>query len=97
MGVQRPHPRWYFIPVRVLLVTVLFTLMSFAVSVLLGIAGVIGWAEIHGAKPMMSIAYRNWGLPVAMAVAVITVIAMSVLEVRHYRQARALSAIERAN
>jgi hypothetical protein len=40
-------PRWYAIPVRVLLVTFIGTLISFAISLLLGIVGtVIGATSI---------------------------------------------------
>ena len=41
VAASRPMPRWYLIPVRVLLVTFVVMLLSFAVSLLLGIGGVV--------------------------------------------------------
>ena len=41
-------PRWHLIPVRVLLVTFLLTLFCFAVSLLLGILGVVVAARLRG-------------------------------------------------
>jgi hypothetical protein len=93
----RPLPGWYWIPVRVCLVSLLLTLLAFAVSTLLAIAGVIAWAKLHDARPVMSLAYRHFGVPVAAAVAVAALVSMAVVEIRHYRQTRALSGIERAN
>ena len=95
MAVSIRRPRPYLIPVRVLLITLLFTLMSFAIAVLLGIFGLALWAVIRHAHPNMTIAYRQIGPPVAALVAVITVIVASTTEIRQYRQAKALAEIER--
>jgi len=89
-------PRWYLIPVRVLLVTFIVTLLSFAVSLLLGILGTLLAAKLRGIQPDMAFAYRNVALPVAGMVAAIVFVSASFMEVRHYRQARALAQIERA-
>lgn len=86
-------PRWYLIPVRILLVTFVVTLLSFAVSLLLGIFGVILAAKIKGAHPNMALAYRDVALPIAAMVGVIVLVSSSVMEIRHYRQARALGRI----
>lgn len=88
------RPEWYYIPVRVLLVTFLLTLLSFAVALLLGILGTVLVAGVRGLHPDMTHAYRHVALPVAVIAAVCTVSYMSVLEVRRFRQARALARIE---
>jgi hypothetical protein len=88
-------PRWHLIPVRVLLVTFLLTLLCFAVSLLLGIAGVVTAARLRGLQPNMSIAYRYIALPAAAAGGVMVLISATVMEIRRYRQAKALAEIER--
>jgi len=90
-------PRWYMIPVRVLLVTFVVTLLSFAVSLLLGIGGTVLGAKLRGVHPDMTFAYRHIALPVAAMVAAIVLVSASFMEVRHYRQARTLDRIERAS
>jgi hypothetical protein len=89
------QPRWHWIPLRVLPVTFLLTLLSFAVSLLFGILVLVIAARLRGVHPNMSTAYRHVALPVAAAVGVIALISASVVEVRHYRQAKALAEIER--
>ncbi|HWH58290.1 MAG TPA: hypothetical protein VN682_11705 [Terriglobales bacterium] len=86
-------PRWYLIPLRVLLVTVVVTLLSFAVSLLLGILGVILAAKLKGGHANMTLAYRDVALPVAAMVGTIVLISALVMEIRHYRQAKALGQI----
>jgi hypothetical protein len=90
-------PRWYMIPVRVLLVTFVVTLLSFAVSLLLGIGGTVLGAKLRGVHPDMTFAYRHIALPAAAMVAAIVLVSASFMEVRHYRQARTLDRIERAS
>jgi len=93
----RPHkPRWFLIPVRVFLVTFLMTLLSFAISLLLGILGVLVGARLRGTAPNLTLAYRLIAVPAAGVVASIVLVSSVVLEVRHYRQAKALAEIERA-
>ena len=62
------RPRWFLIPVRVLLVTFIVTLLSFALSLLLGIGGVLLASWLKGAHPNMTLAYRYVALPVAAVV-----------------------------
>ena len=90
-------PRWYMIPVRVLLVTFVVTLLSFAISLLLGIGGTVLGAKLRGVHPDMTFAYRDIALPAAAMVAAIVLVSASFMEVRHYRQARTLDRIERAS
>jgi hypothetical protein len=88
-------PHWYLIPLRVFLVTFLLTLLSFAVSLLLGILGIVIAARLRGVHPNMTIAYRDFAVPVAATAGVITLISASVIEVRHHRRNKALAEIER--
>ncbi|HXM61203.1 MAG TPA: hypothetical protein VN950_10130 [Terriglobales bacterium] len=88
-------PNWYLIPARVLLVTFLLTLLSFATSLLLGILGLVIVAGLRGFHPNMAIAYRHIALPLAAVVAAVTLISASVIEIRRYRQTKALAEIER--
>jgi uncharacterized BrkB/YihY/UPF0761 family membrane protein len=88
-------PRWYAIPFRVLLATLIGTLLCFAVTLLFAILGTVITAKLQGVHPDMRIAYRYIALPVA-AVAGTIIFALSLLmEIRHYRQTKALAAIER--
>ena len=89
------QPRWYWIPARILLVTFLVTLLSFAVSLLLGILGLVIAARLHGTQLNLTTAYRYIALPAAGILGVIVLITTSVIEIRHYRQTKALSEIER--
>jgi len=90
-------PRWYLIPVRVLLVTFLLSLLTFAVTLLLGIVGIVAGARVGGIHPDMRIAYRHIALPSAAVVGAIVLVSSVFMEVRHYRQAKALASIERAS
>ena|SRR6266849_5460968 len=89
------RPRWYGIPVRILLVTFIGTLLCFAVSLLLGIIGTALVSRIRGLHPDMTVAYRQFALPVAVVAGSIIFVLAVVMEIRHYRQSKTLSAIER--
>ncbi len=91
---SRP-PRWYAIPVRVGLVTFIGTLLCFAVSLLLAIFGTVIVAALRHVHPDMRIAYRHIALPMALAAGSIIFVLVLIMEIRHYRQARTLTAIER--
>jgi hypothetical protein len=92
---QAPGPRWYLIPARILLVTFLLTLLSFAISLLFGIVGLALQAHIRGTPANMTLAYRNVALPVAVAVGAIALIGVAITEIKDYRQSKALAEIER--
>lgn len=91
------RPRWFFIPVRVLLVTFLLTLLSFALSLLFGILGTVIAARLQGIHPNMTLAYRHIALPVAAIAGSATLVAMSVLEIRRYWRERTLIMIEQVS
>jgi hypothetical protein len=99
MPQPRPYraPRWYTIPVRVLLMTFIGTLLIFAVSLLAGIIGTVALAAKRGVHPDMTIAYREVALPAALVAATIILVLSLTMEIRHYRQSRALAEIARAS
>jgi hypothetical protein len=88
-------PRWYAIPVRVLLLTFIGTLISFAVSLLLGILGIVALSALHHAHPNMTLAYRHVALPGALIGGSVILVLALAMEIRHYRQSKTLAAIER--
>src|SRR5690349_5898088 len=87
-------PRWYFIPIRVLLVTAVVALLSFAISLLLGICAVVLAAKLRHIHPDLKIAYRFIAAPAAGVVAAIVLVSASFMEVRHYRRVKVLRRIE---
>jgi hypothetical protein len=90
------RPRWLYIPIRVLLVTFLLTLLSFAVSLMVGILGTVIAARLRGLHPDMTNAYRQVAAPIAAVAGVVVLISMIVLELRRYQREKALTAIERS-
>ena len=89
-----PNPRWYLIPVRVVLVTFIVTLLSFAVSLLLGITGIVFAARLRHAHPNLTVAYRYIALPAAATVAGIVLVGACAMEARRYRQLKMLRKME---
>ncbi len=88
-------PRWYGIPLRVAVLTFLGTLISFAVTLFLAILGTVIVAALRGVHPDMRVAYRHIALPVALVAGSIIFVLALVMEIRHHRQIKTLSAIER--
>jgi len=88
-------PRWYAIPFRVLLATFIGTLLCFAVTLLFAILGTVITAKLRSVHPDMRIAYRYIALPVAAVAGAIIFVLSLIMEIRHYRQSKALAAIER--
>lgn len=90
------HPRWTGIPVRVLLMTALFMLLAFAVSLLLSILGTLLYSWSRHVAPNLAFAYRHIAFPFAVSAGAIAMVLFLVMEVRHYRQRKTLAGIERA-
>jgi hypothetical protein len=90
-------PRWYTIPVRVLLFTFIGTLICFAASLLVGIVGTVAVSAMRHVNPNMTVAYRSIALPAGMVAGSIIFVLALAMEIRHYRQAKTLAAIERAS
>ena len=72
-------------------------MICFAVSLLLAIVGAVASAALHHVHPDMRIAYRYIALPLALVAGSLIFIFALVLEIRYYRQAKALTAIERVS
>jgi hypothetical protein len=90
-------PRWYGIPLRVALMTFIGMLLCFAVTLLLAIAGIAIASALRGVHPDMRIAYRYIAMPTALVAGGMILVFSISLEVRHYRQMKTLSAIEKMN
>ncbi len=91
------RPRWIWIPLRVGAVTFILTLLSFAVALLLSILGTIVYSQVKHVAPNLPFAYRHVAFPFAITVGAIVFVLSLVMEVRNYRQRRALAGIERAS
>jgi hypothetical protein len=78
--------RWFLVLLRVLLVTFLLALLSFAVCLFLGIMGLVVTAAARGAQPNLTIAYREIAFPAAILAGAAALVAAIVMEVRHHRQ-----------
>ena len=90
-------PRWYAIPVRVLLITFIGTLISFSVSLLLGIIGTVIISALRHVNLNMTVAYRLIALPAAVVAGSIIFVLVLTMEIRHYRQSKTLAAIARVS
>ncbi len=88
-------PYWYTVPVRVGVVTFIGTLFCFAVTLLFAILGTVILGALRGVHPDMRIAYRHIALPVALVAAAVIFVLALMIEIRHYRQAKALASIEK--
>lgn len=88
-------PPWYAMLFRVVFLTFLLTLLSFAISLLLGIVGTVLVAKTRHAAPDMRIAYRGIAIPVAMVVCAVVFVSSLMMEIRHYRQTKVLSEMEK--
>ncbi len=94
-GTKR-RPRFVVAVVRALLVTFLISLLALAVSLLAGILGAVIYSRLERVPPNFGFVYKNIAAPFAIVVGGIVLVLSVVMEVRHYRQAKALAAIERA-
>lgn len=88
-------PHWYGIPVRIFLLTFIGTLSAFAVSLFLAILGIMLIAALRGGRPDMTVAYWHIAFPMALVAGGIIFLFATALEIRHYRQHKALRALER--
>ena len=81
---------------RVILITLLLTLLTFAVTLLGAILVLAIVGELHGGlnHVNMSVAYRHVALPTAITVAVVALIAVSIYEIRRYLQSRTLARLD---
>jgi len=94
---RRNSPPWWGVPLRVFLTTFLVTLLSFALSLFVGIVGTVLLAKMRGVQPNLSIAYLHFAVPIAGTVCVVALVTSIVVETRQYRQAKALAQIARSS
>jgi len=80
--------------VRAFAITFLLTLLSFAVALLLSILGAVVYSQVEHVAPNLPFAYRHIAFPFAITVGAIVLIVSLVMEIRNYRQRKALAAIE---
>jgi ABC-type proline/glycine betaine transport system permease subunit len=83
-------PRLWALVFRILFLSLLATLLAFAVGLFVGIVATVLAGAARGAHPDMSYAYRHVAFPLAVGVAAVALIAMSVHEVRRYLRRIAL-------
>jgi hypothetical protein len=88
-------PLWIGIPVRAFAMTFLFTVLSFAVALLLSILGSVVYAQVKHTAPNLTFAYRHIAFPCAIATGAVVLVLSLVMEIRNYRQRRILKQIER--
>jgi len=92
-----PPPRWYLIPARALFVAFLCTLLCFALTLLFALAGTVLFAKLHTSSPDLGAAYRYIALPVSLTAGAIVLTLSLIMEIRHYRQSKALAGVARAS
>jgi len=90
-------PRWIGIPARVFAVTFLITLLSFAVALLLIIVGIVVYSQVKHVAPNLTFAYRHIAFPFAITAGAIVLVLSLGMEIRNYRQRKALAGIERVS
>ncbi len=93
---ERRKPRLFLVPVRALLITFILTLLTFAVSLLLGIIGFVLYTHSSGSRVSLALSYKMVAFPTALVVGGIVLVVMLTSEIRRYRQEKALASIERA-
>jgi hypothetical protein len=90
-------PRWIGIPVRVFAMTFLFTVLAFAVALLLSILGTVVYSQVKHVAPNLTFAYRHIAFPCAITAGTVVLVLSLVMEIRNYRQRKTLEGIERAS
>src|SRR5450755_2247859 len=89
--------RWIGIPARVFAMTFLFTVLSFAVALLLSILGTVVYSQVKHVAPNLTFAYRHIAFPFAITVGAIVLLLSLTMEIRNYRQRKTLAGIERVS
>jgi len=82
-------PVWIGIPFRIFAMTFLFTLLSFAIALLLSIMGTVIYSQMKHVAPDLAFAYRHIAFPFAVTVGSIVLVLSLGMEIRNYRQRKA--------
>lgn len=77
--------------------TFLFTLLSFAIALLLSILGTVVYSQVKHVAPNMTFAYRHIAFPFAITAGAIVMVLSLAMELKNYRQRKALDGIERVS
>ena len=77
--------------------TFLFTVLSFAVALLLSIMGTVVYSQVKHVAPNLTFAYRHIALPCAITAGAIVLLLTLAMEIRSYRQRKTLEGIERVS
>ncbi len=77
--------------------TFLFTVLSFAVALLLSILGAVVYSQVKHVAPNLRFAYRQVAFPFAITVGAIVFLLLLAMEIRNYRERKALEGIERVS
>jgi hypothetical protein len=70
--------------------TFLFTVLSFAVALLLSILGTVVYSQVKHVAPNLTFAYRHIAFPFAISVGAIVLVLLLLMEFRHSRQRKML-------
>jgi hypothetical protein len=82
--------RWIIIPARVVAMTFLFTVLSFAVALLLSILGTVVYSQVKHVAPNLTFAYRHIAFPFAITAGSIVLVLLLGMEIRNFRQRKML-------
>ncbi len=74
---------------RIVILTVVFTALGFAIALFVGIVGIVLANMIRGGAISMTHAYRTVALPVAIAVGITALVVTTIMEIRGYRKQKA--------
>jgi hypothetical protein len=91
MAKQR-KPSFVMLLVRVVVITVLATLLAFCVSLFLGILGIMLFDLIASGGINLANAYKHVALPAAAVALVVAFCAALITEIQYYSRARAAAA-----
>ena len=89
--------RWIGILARIVAMTFLFTVLAFAVALLLSIMGTVVYSQVKHVAPNLTFAYRHIAFPCAITAGAIVLVLSLGMEIRNYRQRKTLEGIERVS
>ena len=89
--------RWIGILARIVAMTFLFTVLAFAVALLLSIMGTVVYSQVKHVAPNLTFAYLHIALPCAITAGAIVLLLTLAMEIRSYRQRKTLEGIERVS
>ena len=70
--------------------TFLFTVLSFAVALLLSILGTVVYSQVKHVAPNLTFAYRHIAFPFAITAGSIVLVLLLGMEIRNFRQRKML-------